>query len=261
MTDDLTPEIQGASGAVARGAMEIGFARFAYSDLPAPIAAEVRDATARIKNRLACQVNDMIETGNDLIGVKSKTEHGQFKHWLDSELNMNIRTAQRFMRAAEWAEGKHDTVSHLPPTMIYLLSAPSTPESIQRQVFDDLEAGNPINHHEVRDAVAEVKSQERQEKTAEQRKKDLKLKKRSQARWERERRKEAEEQQRRDAAGKAVAREVADILSNKLSKDEIKIVYDALGNFDVNRLMLREAISMGLAPSHRVGLIESLMTR
>ena len=240
-------QARGTSGAVsACGATEFEFAQFAYSDLPAPIAAEVRDATARIKNRLGRQVNDMIETGNDLIGVKSKTEHGQFERWLDSELGMNIRTAQRFMRAAEWAEGKNDTVSHLPPTMVYLLSAPSTPESIQRQVLDDLEAGKPINQHEVRGAVAEAKFQERQEKTAEQRKTNLKRKKHNQARWERERQKEAEEQQRRDAAGKAVAREVADILSNKLSKDEIKIVYDALGNFDISYTMLREAIAEGL---------------
>ncbi len=75
---------------------------FTYSDLPAPLAAEVQAVTARIKDRLTRQVADIIETGRDLIEVKEKLEHGQFERWLDSEFGMTVRTAQRFMRASEW---------------------------------------------------------------------------------------------------------------------------------------------------------------
>ena len=67
---------------------------FAYSDLPAPIAAEVRDATTRIKDRLTRQVKDIIETGRDLLEVKSKLPHGQFEHWLAEEFGMTDRLSE-----------------------------------------------------------------------------------------------------------------------------------------------------------------------
>ena len=76
---------------------------FNYSDLPTPVAAEIEAATARIKGRLVRQVTDMIETGRDLLDVKSKLDHGQFEPWLYSEFGMAVRTAQRFMRASKWA--------------------------------------------------------------------------------------------------------------------------------------------------------------
>ena len=47
---------------------------FTYSDLPAPVAAEVQAVTAWIKDRLTRQVADIIETGRDLIEVKAKVE-------------------------------------------------------------------------------------------------------------------------------------------------------------------------------------------
>jgi hypothetical protein len=119
---------------------------FALSDLPAPIAAEVRDATARIKDRLRRQVEDIIETGRDLLEVKSKLEHGQFERWLAEEFGMTDRSARRFMQAATWAEGKSDTVSVLTPTTIYMLSAKSTPDVVQEQVVERIEKGFPDPH-------------------------------------------------------------------------------------------------------------------
>jgi hypothetical protein len=51
------------------------------------------------------------------------------------------RTAQLMMRAAEWAEGKHEIVSHLEPTAIYLLAAPSTLDAVRQEVLSRLEEG------------------------------------------------------------------------------------------------------------------------
>ena len=101
---------------------------FNYSNLPAPVVAEIRDVTARIKACLARTVGDIIEIGRNLLDVKSKLSHGQFEPWLTQEFCMTNRTARRFMQAATWAEDKSDTVSVLTPTAIYLLSSPSTPE-------------------------------------------------------------------------------------------------------------------------------------
>ena len=209
---------------------------FTYTDLPAPVAAELVAAAARIQSRLTRQVRDIIEIGHDLIEAKSKLQHGQFESWLNLSFNMTVRSAQRFIRAAEWAEGKNDTVSHLGAKSIYLLSAPSTPESAQRQVLDDLEAGKPVNHREVCEVVQKVKHQEREAK-----------KWKGETRAERKERKAREEHLRRkheriETAAMAVAREVADILVNKLSDEEITKVEEALMDLNVDFVRLRGAI-------------------
>ena len=77
---------------------------------------------------------------------------------------MTDRTAQRFMRAAEWAEGKNDIVSHLTPTTVYMLSAKSTPEGVYEQVVERLERGLPAEPEYVRHVVLEAKLREREVK-------------------------------------------------------------------------------------------------
>ncbi len=209
---------------------------FTYSDLPAPVAAELQAVTNRIKERLTRQVADIIATGRDLIEVKSKLEHGQFASWLNRSFNMTVRTAQKYMRAAEWVADKSELSSHLTPTTIYLLSAPSTPEAAQRQVLGDLEAGKVVNHREVCEVVQKVKHQEREAK-----------KWKGETRAERKERKAREEHLRRkheriETAAMAVAREVADILVNKLSDEEITKVEEALMGLNVDFVHLRGAI-------------------
>ena len=139
-------------------------APFTYSDLPAPVAAELQAVTARIKERLTRQVADIIETGRDLLEVKAKLEHGQFERWLAQEFGMAVRTAQRFMRASEWAQDKNDIVSHLTPTTVYMLSAKSTPEGVHEQVLERLERGLPAEPEYVRMVVQEAKNSEHEAK-------------------------------------------------------------------------------------------------
>ncbi len=142
---------------------------FSYADLPAPVATELEAVTTRIKKRLTRQVSDIIETGRDLIEVKSKLDHGQFENWLIQEFNMTTRTARRFMQAATWAEGKSDTVSVLTPTAIYLLSAPSTPESVAQNVIKSVESGEPAKPEVIRELIHKAKDRNRK---AEQLKKE-----------------------------------------------------------------------------------------
>ena len=223
---------------------------FSISDLPAPVAAEVEAATARIKDRMARTITDIIETGRDLQEVKSKLEHGQFESWLNTVFKMTDRTARRYMQAATWAEGKTDTVSDLTPKAIYLLSAPTTPKAAQKEVLEHLEAGKPITHHEVCEVVDKAKEQVRLEKiTPEQKKKDEEKEKRRKAREkkreaerDRENRESAEYRKRREAAAKVKVTEVAELLVNKLSEDEVDKVYRVLGDFNVTHTMLQDAI-------------------
>ncbi len=137
---------------------------FNYSDLPTPVAAELQAVTNRIKERLTRQVADIIATGRDLLEVKSALEHGQFEAWLNSEFGMAVRTAQRFMRASEWAQDKNDTVSYLTPTTIYMISAKSTPEGVHEQVVERLEKGLPAEPEYILHVIQDAKIREREAK-------------------------------------------------------------------------------------------------
>ena len=80
---------------------------FTYSDLSAPVAAEVEAATTRIKNRLTRQVKDIIETGRDLIEVKGKLRHGQFARHRRTHICAQAGTRRPVHAFREWAEGRH----------------------------------------------------------------------------------------------------------------------------------------------------------
>src|SRR5438270_10357528 len=91
-------------------------ARFDYSVLGGNVASDLPAAAARIRERLCAPI---IDVGKDLLQVKARLEHGQFIEWVERECGINKRTAQRMMVAAEWAEGKGDIVTLLPPSVLY----------------------------------------------------------------------------------------------------------------------------------------------
>ena len=164
----------------------------------------------RIRTRIRRTVTDIIDTGQDLAQVKTTLDHGQFSEWIEREFSMSMRSAQRYMQAAEWAEGKSATVSLLQPKTLYLLAAKSTPEKVQTEVISDLEAGKDIDPREIRDRVAEAKEKRRVEQREAAMSPEEKLRrKRSRERLTAERdRLEAEraavEQRRKDATDEAM---------------------------------------------------------
>ncbi len=137
---------------------------FTYSSLPAPVATEVEAATGRIKDRLSRLVPDIIETGRDLQDVKSKLQHGQFEAWLNTSFNMTARTAQKYMRAAEWMADKSELGSHLTPNTVYLLSAKSTPEGVHEQVVERLEKCLPAEPEYILHVIQDAKFRDREAK-------------------------------------------------------------------------------------------------
>lgn len=111
----------------------------------------------RIRRRIRQTTLDIIAIGQDLRLVKAQLDHGDFITWIEKEFGMTIRTAQRWMQAAKFAEGKNDIVSHLPQQTILLLAAPSTPNFIKKKVIADLEAGHPVDHRAIKDEVTQTK--------------------------------------------------------------------------------------------------------
>ncbi len=85
-----------------------------------------------------------LDVGRQLAMVKKLLPHGQFTAWAEAELGMTARTAQNLMVAAAFVEGKPDSVSHLPVTVLYRLGAASAPELIE-EVVTTAEAGAPLD--------------------------------------------------------------------------------------------------------------------
>jgi hypothetical protein len=100
-------------------------------------------------------IGDIIEIGRLLTECKERCGHGHWLPWLEQEFGWDERTAQRYMSAHALA-GKYDKLSDLSigVSSLYLLAAPSTPESAQTEIIERAEAGEQLKHAEVREIIA-----------------------------------------------------------------------------------------------------------
>jgi signal recognition particle subunit SRP54 len=95
---------------------------------------EIRQLHSDILQAARTTLDKAIRIGELLTTVKAQCKHGEWLPWVQANLPFSERTAQNYMRAAEWCEGKSETVSHLPASTVYLLAAPSTSEKIKTEV-------------------------------------------------------------------------------------------------------------------------------
>ena len=205
-------------------------AGFDYSRLEGVAADEARAAVERYRERQKAYV---IDTGRDLLAVKEWLEHGLFLEWVQAEMGMTPRSAQRAMSAAEVLGAKSDTVSYLPPTTLYALSAPSTPAAFRDDIMQRLEAGEALTAKAIETRLWEARAETRQadrdaKLTPEERKRQAKSKRDAEARRQREHDKWKAEQADMAARRKAEADELSAILAPLLDAEAFKRVYDLI---------------------------------
>jgi hypothetical protein len=114
---------------------------FAYAALEPALASQAKAAADRINANKDAADKSMFAIGRDLLAIKAKLPHGAFGKWITAEFDMSDRTAQNYMNATLAFE-KNESVSFLPPTVIYMLAAPSTPTEIIESVIAESERGN-----------------------------------------------------------------------------------------------------------------------
>lgn len=114
---------------------------FAYGALEPALAGQAKAAADRIKANQEASDKSLFAIGRDLLAIKANLPHGAFGKWITAEFGMTDRTAQNYMNATLALE-KNESVSFLPPTVIYLLAAPSTPTEIIESVIAESERGN-----------------------------------------------------------------------------------------------------------------------
>jgi hypothetical protein len=128
-----------SSNPVRRGGMN--GENFDYGTLSHSVARFLQGQAERIRRQCATSI---IQMGKALIEAKRHLSHGGFVQWVECEVGIPARTAQAYMRAANWASGKSATVAHLPPSAVYLLSAANVPEEFVSEILHRIDAGEQI---------------------------------------------------------------------------------------------------------------------
>jgi DUF3102 family protein len=171
--------------------------RFNYSSLSADLAADAQAAASRILDRLH---KSIVDTGADLIAIKDRMKHGDFGAWIKAELRISERTAENYMNAARFLPGKNETISDLPPGIIYKLASPTAPQAVVNEVLAAADAGAVLEPQKIKEKLtaatkAECAAKLEAKKSPEQ----IKREKRARtSRQERDERWAAEQQQEKE---------------------------------------------------------------
>lgn len=130
---------------------------FDYRAFDAPVADELREVAARIRDYDHRAKAAIIEIGLALLKAKERLGHGHWSAWLDAEFRWSGSTAERYMRVARRFSDKIGTVTILPARMLYLLSGKSTPTQTVDEIVADLEAGKALSDKQIRERVETAK--------------------------------------------------------------------------------------------------------
>jgi len=139
---------------------------FNYAELSTEIALELRLSAERIRTRMKRTAEDIVEIGSDLLAAKAALGYGHFSKWLQLEFSMSERTAANFIQVSERFSDTFANFAEVSPSILYMLAAPSTPDSVVEQVTS---GEITPNVKDVKAAIAEAKEQERRAKEAQER--------------------------------------------------------------------------------------------
>jgi hypothetical protein len=195
---------------------------FSYDKVAPDVAARARKAADEIRSLQQVTIMDI---GKALLAVKAEMAHGTFGAWLDAEFSMSVRSAENYMNAAKFLEGKSETVTLLPPTALYALASRDADPTVVAEVLAEVEVGKVIPAGEVRDRLAgatKARLAAAAAKTPEEIKKEKENEKRRRAAQALRDKQRAEEEAAADARRKAKAGLVADFLIEKLAPEDLE---------------------------------------
>lgn len=207
---------------------------FTYASLPAATAEALRQQAERIRARVKATTEAIIDIGRDLLAVKQQLEHGQFSEWVTAECGFTLRTAENYIRAAEFAEGKNEIVSLLAPATVYKLSAKSAPQEIVNDVLDRAKNGLPIIARDVDSKLAKAALERRTDKLlAKKAARGKPVSSLAVARREKRREREEEESRRELERQRALAAQIID----RFGERDARYLIDVLDNWRNPRVL------------------------
>ncbi len=128
-----------------------------YAQLPTEHREAVRRSARIIKPLLKRTAEDIFIIGGELRAVKEMLPHGRYTEWLEVEFGLSERMAQHFVNVRERLGPKSEKFSVLPPSTLYLLAAPSTPDQAISIVEERIDAGDRVSVAHVQRTIAEQK--------------------------------------------------------------------------------------------------------
>jgi hypothetical protein len=135
-----------------------------YGELAPEKAEALRKQAARIRDRIRTTTAAIIAIGDDLRAVKDDLEHGQFCRWVEHACGFGLRSAQNYMAAAKFAEGKSATVAHFAPATVYKLAAKNAPAEVVNEVISRAEVGEIMPDSRVTEMIADARAEARRAK-------------------------------------------------------------------------------------------------
>jgi hypothetical protein len=138
--------------------------QFDYNTVPASIRSDLQAQAKLIRKLIAKTTADLIDLGRHLIAAKQHIGHGLFIPWVEGEIGISGRTAQRYMAIAQLAEAKNDSVSLLPPTILHRLAAPSAPLEVVDYVIGQANDGVIVQDSVVAMMIADARRSQTQAK-------------------------------------------------------------------------------------------------
>lgn len=88
-----------------------------------------------IRARLRRTVEDMIYVGDRLLEARPLVAHGQWAVWVEANIEMPIRMAQKWMNVAQRVQLKSAILTQIPYSGLLALAAPSTPDAAIDEVL------------------------------------------------------------------------------------------------------------------------------
>ena len=132
---------------------------FDYEILSPKKRALIQKCTGEIKERLRRTAQDVWEVGQKLVEVRSQLKYGQFDSWLSAEFGWSRRTGYNFINVYESFRGSANFAElDIATSALYILAAPSTPESVRQQFLEKAQQGEKITHKNIKQTLSKAKS-------------------------------------------------------------------------------------------------------
>ncbi len=106
----------------------------------------IKQKTTEIKSLIRQTAKDIINVGQKLAEVKQQLKHGEFRNWLKAEFNWSISSATKFMQVSEKFKNVNFTHFNFSASALYILAAPSTPESATEYALQLASRGENITY-------------------------------------------------------------------------------------------------------------------
>lgn len=132
--------------------------KFNYEILDKQTEISIKQKTTEIKDLIRQTAKNIITIGEKLSEVKQQLKHGEFRNWLKAEFDWSISSATKFMQVSKQFKNVNFTHFNFSSSALYILAAPSTPESARKHALTLASRGENITYSLAKLVVKQHKS-------------------------------------------------------------------------------------------------------